>query len=146
GRGEDGRGDPGGGRDPGAGAGEGFVPSRAREEAEGRARAAEPAGEQVEGHLRLPHRLLDHRPAVVRAHLSPELGDRAVPRRRAGRLVVAGRLRIRRRLRILVGSVHFPPPRKPASSPAPSAAAAAPAIAYMRGSRFVVTTGSGGSP
>ncbi len=87
-------------------------------ETEHRRRACETARERVQRDLGLPDRLLQDRAAVVGA------GS-------------ASRLRRGRR--------HRPPPTA-ASTPATSAPAASAAVAHMRGSSRVVTTGSGGSP
>src|SRR5206468_3058643 len=99
------------------------------------------AREEVPRHLRLPHRLLDHRPAVVGAHLRPELGHGPPPRRRPGGPTVPLHERVRARPRIR----HDRSP-KSATIPAPTAIIAAAAAAHMPGRCFVVTTGSGGRP
>ena len=84
-----------------------LVPRQLRSAAEDGGGAGEAAGEEVDRDLPRPDRLLDHRAAVVGAHLGARLGDRALPARRAGRaavlasawvdLLTAGPRRTRRR-------------------------------------------------
>src|ERR671935_22062 len=53
-----------------------LVARDAGEAVQQRAAARDPTAEEVERDFRLPHRLLDDRPAVVRLHLGADAGDR----------------------------------------------------------------------
>src|SRR5262249_57984741 len=99
-----------------------LVPRRARRQAEHGRRARKAAGEEVARDLRLPHRLLQDRPAVVRVELAALECDPAV------------------------AAVPSRPPRNAPSTAATTAPAATPIAFHMSGSFSVLTTGSGGSP
>src|SRR5581483_10777631 len=102
-----------------------LVADGARREAQHRRCAGDAAGEEVQRHLRLPHRFLQDRTPVVGARLA------GIERDPAERPVVAR---------------HRRPPRNDATTLTTIAPAASAAAAHISGRCFVVTTGSGGSP
>ena len=91
-------------------------------ERERRRRAGQPAGEEVPGHLRLPHRRLDHRPPVVGARLGP------------------------RTMRSSRSRSPPAPDQRGRDARRPARRRRRPPTRQIRGGARVVTTGSGGSP
>src|SRR5215212_7980303 len=119
-----------------------LVPGQAGHQGEVRRGARETPGKKVPRDLPAPHRLLEDRPAVVRAHLTLGRHAHLAPPIRAAALL--GHRDLWPWLPLLLA--HLLPPINAASTPAAKAPAATAAGRHRLSNLRVTTSGSGGKP